>query len=273
MPTKKEKLPFEKPELSVEELSIALYNSNQRLSEVNRQLKESERSRLEMLSNLSHDLRSPVATIRSYIEYLLSFDTIDENETRSILALINNKVLLLDHLMNELLTITTLDAATEDSFNFEPVQIGMFLEEFFYSCMADKKYEERALIMKVPSEFPYISSIDTNMFNRVLDNLFNNALKYSSTGDSIILDAYHKEEEVIISVSDTGIGIEASNLTKIFDRTFMVSNARTPGISKGCGLGLSIVQSIVIKHNGRIWCESQLNEGSTFYIALPCKTK
>lgn len=269
MRLKKQKSLFIKPELTVEELSIALYNVNRKLEKANQQLKESERIRLEMFSNLSHDLRSPITTLRSYVEYLLSFDKLDEKEVFSTLDQMHSKILSLDHLMNELLLIATLDSETEEQFQFEQIQIGMFLEEFFYFCETDKKYSNRKLTLKVPSNFPYYASIDTKMFSRVLDNLFTNSLKYSSSGDTISLDACCLKNEIIISVADTGIGIIKSNLPFIFDRTFMVSDARTPDSSTGCGLGLSIAQSILEKHQGRIWCESEANKGSTFYISLP----
>jgi signal transduction histidine kinase len=269
MRTNKTKRPFEEPDISVEELSIALYHANQKIMAINQQLKESEQHRLEMFSNLSHDLRSPIATIKSSIEYLQSFDHLDEKEVFSTLHLMNTKIQSIDYLMNQLFTITTLDSTVEENLNFEPIQMGMFLEDFFYNCAADTKYTERQLILKVPTHFPYYSSIDPKMIFRALDNLFTNALKYSVANDVIILDAWCNHDEIIISITDTGIGIAPENLSKIFQRTYMVSNARTPETLKGCGLGLSIVKTIVLKHNGRIWCESKLGNGSVFYIALP----
>lgn len=265
----KEKSIFIKPELSVEELSLALFRANQNLSETNKQLQESERLRLELFSNLSHDLRSPISTLRSYVEYLLSFDTLDEKEVTTTLGQMHAKVLTLDHLMNELLLISTLDSNIDGSLNYEGIQIGIYLEDFFYSCQVDKKYSQRELELKVPSNFPYYVSIDPKMFLRVLDNLFTNALKYSSPGAFISLNAEYQNNEIIISVADSGTGIEAAYLDKIFERTFMVSKARTSSNTSGCGLGLSIASSIIKKHKGRIWCESTVGKGSTFYLALP----
>lgn len=265
----KKKSTFRKPELTVEDLSLALYNANIKLTKTNQQLQESEQNRLEMFSNLSHDLRSPITTIQSNVEYLLSLEQLDEQEVITTLNLINSKTLQLDHLMNELLLINTLDTMTKETFDLKPLKIGIFLEDFFYSCEADKKYSKRRMFLDVPHVFPYLVSINPKMMYRVLDNLLINALKYSSNNDNIRLNVSCQQEEIIISITDTGIGISISDLQKIFTRTFMVSESRTPTNNKGCGLGLSIAQSIISKHNGRIWCESTLGKGSTFYISLP----
>lgn len=270
MTNNKDKAIFYKPELSVEELSQALYKANQRLLETNNQLEESERMRLELFANLSHDLRSPISTIRSYVEYLLSFDTLDKEEVISTLSQIHTKLLTLDDLMSDLLFMTTLDSCPKEALSLESVQIGQYLEEFFYSCKEDKKYLDRNLILKIPLSFEYYVNMDTKMFRRVMDNLFTNAQKYSHPGDSILLDASCNGKIVIITVTDTGIGIDEKHIKRIFERTYMVSDARTPDKINRCGLGLSIASSIISKHSGEIWCESILGKGSTFYISLPC---
>lgn len=261
---------FQVPELSVEELTLALYKANHKLSDTILKLKESERMRLELFSNLSHDLRSPITTIRCYVEYLLSFQTLDENEVFLALNQMQDKLLSLDHLMNEILLITTLDSKTKDDLLLTLIPIGSYLEDFFYSCNEDKKYAERNLILQIPDNFNYYVSIDTKLFDRALDNLFTNALKYSKFGDSITLAVYQSEDRIIITVADTGIGIEEKYIKKIFERTYMISDARTPDQTMRYGLGLSIASAIISKHNGEIWCESLPGKGSTFYISLPC---
>ena len=115
--------------------------------------------------------------------------------------------------------------------------------------------------------------MDTDHFYRVLDNLFTNALKYSLEDATITLGAMLSSDKknVIIFVRDTGIGIPASSIQKIFERSYMVSSARTPS-SSGTGLGLSIAKTIIERHNGDIWCESKEGHGSTFYLSLPILT-
>jgi signal transduction histidine kinase len=259
---------FTKPELTVEDLTVALHQANLKLVETNRKLIESEKKRSELLANISHDLRSPITTLRGYVEYLLSFEQLEEQEVFLTLNQMHNKFLSLDYLLNEMLLITSLDSSDE-KFALHPVQIGSYLLDFFNSCKIDKKYAQRRLSLSIPENFPYYVLLSPDMFVRVLDNLFTNALKYSSQNDEIILEAELHGRDVVITVSDTGIGIDHKNLSLIFERTYMISDSRTPEHSKGCGLGLSIAASIMEKHNGKIWCESTLGKGSTFYISLP----
>jgi signal transduction histidine kinase len=262
------KTTFSKPELSVEDLTIALHQANLRLTDANRRLVESEKKRSELFANISHDLRSPITTLQGYVEYLLTFEHLNEEEVFLTLNQMHNKILSLDYLLNEMFLITSLDVA-EERVALRPIQIGRYLLEFFKTCKEDKKYAQRRLSLNIPEDFPYVVLLNLEMFDRVLDNLFTNALKYSSPKDEIILAADLHENEVILSVSDTGIGIDQKYLSLIFERTFMVSDSRTPEQSKGCGLGLSIAASIMEKHNGRIWCASTLRKGSTFYLSLP----
>jgi signal transduction histidine kinase len=259
---------FIRPELTVEDLTIALHQANLKLSESNRRLVESEKKRSELLANISHDLRSPITTLQGYVEYLLTFEKLDAAEVYLILLQMHNKFITLDYLLNEMLLITTLDSPDEKIILI-PIQIRDYLLGFFHSYQSDKKYAKRKLSIIIPDEFPHFVLLDPKMFLSVLDNLYINALKFSSDNDEITLKASIHEKDIIISVSDTGIGIDQKHLTRIFERTYMISDSRTPGESMGCGLGLSIAASIIEKHNGQIWCESTLSKGSTFYLSLP----
>ncbi len=262
------KIAFTKPELTVEDLTIALHQANLKLTETNRKLVESEKKRSELLANISHDLRSPITTLQGYVEYLLTFEKLDEEEVFFTLNQMHNKFLTLDYLLNEILLITSLDSS-EERVTLQPVQIKNYLLEFFNTCISDKKYSQRRLSLKIPELFPHYVLLNPKMFLGVLDNLLVNALKFSSENDEIILGAELQGKDIIISVSDTGIGIDHNYLTLIFERTYMISDSRTPAQSMGCGLGLSIAASTMEKHNGRIWCESTLGNGSTFYLSLP----
>ena len=262
------KIEFEKPELSVEDLAIALHQANRKLTDTNKRLIESERKRYELLSNISHDLRSPISSLRGYVEYLLAFQNLDQEEVHKTLEQMHHRLLSLDYLLNEMLLYTRLESA-ETPIRLKPVQIGPYLKAFFQACRADLRYSQRRLTDRVPDPFPYYTLLDAEMFDRALDNLFTNALKFSSQNDEIILDAAIRNKRILISVKDTGIGIDKKHLSLIFERTYMVSDSRTPQHLKGCGLGLSIVSSIMKKHNGTVHCESTPGKGSTFYLSLP----
>lgn len=266
------KMKFTRPELTVEDLTIALHQANLKLTEANKRLLDSEKKRSELLANISHDLRSPITTLRGYVEYLLSFDQPEHEELLFVLNQMHNKLLSLDNLLNEMFMITSLETS-EDKISLKPYPIEKCLVDFFISCERDKKYADRRLSLEIPDDFPYHVLLNLEMFERVLDNLFTNALKYSKKNDEIHLKASLRGNEIIIAVSDTGIGIAQDMLIRIFERTFMISDSRTPEDTKGCGLGLSIAASIMEKHKGCIWCESTLGVGSTFYLALPICSK
>lgn len=260
---------FETPELSVEELTLALFNANQKLDALNKKLVEEEKERSEFYANISHDLRSPMAAINSSVEYLLSKKSFDEEEVRSVLTILQSRGQFLQNMINDIFMLSALNTSSRP-LQLEEIGIGYFLEDFFYEYDENPKYSERTLTLDVPLTLDSIVKLDPKMMQRVLDNLFSNALKYSDTGDSITLSASEiSNRKVQIIVSDTGIGIATKNLEKIFDRSFMVSKARTPGFQAGAGFGLAIAKSIVEKHDGTIHCESTLGKGSAFIIELP----
>lgn len=260
---------FIPPGLSTEDLSAKLLKAYGELQETNEKLIQEERTRTEMFANISHDLRSPITAIRNGIEYLSSADSIAPEELDTTLHLLHRKVLNLESLINDIFLLTTVEN-TNIPFHFEQLDLGIYLEEFFFSCEADQKFSKRHLILDVPEHFPCIVSIDADRFNRVLDNLFTNALKYSNENASITLSAAISTDKknAIVSVKDTGIGIPADSISKIFERSYTVSSARTPG-SSGTGLGLSIAKIIMERLHGKIWCESKEGSGSTFYLSLP----
>lgn len=259
---------YHKPKLTVDELSAALYVANEELRKKNEELVMMERSRSEMFANISHDLRSPITAIRSAIEYASSLSVLDQEVLLQTFQLITTRIVSLEGLINDIFLMTTLDNRSIE-FDMETVPIGPILEEYFYSCEADVKYQERKLLLDVPERFDVKVKIDTPRMIRVLDNLFTNALKYSSDGDQIELGAKQVEEEIIIWIKDTGMGISNEYIEKIFERCFTISTARTPKSNTGSGLGLAIAKLIIDRHEGRIWCESEVGMGSTFFLALP----
>lgn len=264
----KQKVPFVAPELTVEELTQALYDTSLKLQQSNQELLQAQKEQQEIFTNVSHDLRSPVTAIRNSVEYLLSSEKFDEIETTNILQVVLRRIDFLEHLINDVFFLSAIDS-TLKTFSFESLNMGMLLEDFFFSCCEDKKYSACKLDLNVPAHFPYQVLADGKMLVRVLDNLFTNALKYSNGDLSITLSACIADDTIKISVIDTGIGIAKEHIDKIFERTYMVANSRTPGTDTGCGLGLSIAKSIIDKHNGQIWCESTLGEGSVFSFSLP----
>ena len=265
---------YTKPEISKEQLEYALYEANLSLQKTNAALKEEEEARNTLLSNLSHDLRSPVMALVSAVGYLRSEAFADTPEYLQTIDLMERRLKTLQTMIDDLFLLTKVECPTIPLIT-EEINIGFFLEEFFYSCQADRKYADRHLLLELPDPFPYLVQIDPEKFLRVLDNLFTNALQYSQEGAIIALgSSFHSlspDHGVIeISVRDTGIGIDPEHIPLIFNRSFRVSTSRTPG-KGGSGLGLAIAKGIMERHGGTIHCESQLGKGSCFQITLPGK--
>ncbi len=258
---------FEKPDLSVEELSAELVIANLELSKAHKRLLEEENARTQMFSNISHDLRSPITAIKNAVEMLNTMNSYPVEKVSPLLKIINNRVSVLEQLINDIFLLVSLDNHYLNM-NIEQLPIGFFLEDFFFSRQADECYASRKLLLEVPENLSVCVAADSHQLTRVLDNLFSNALKYSKDNDSICLKAKQEETQIVISVTDTGIGIAPEHIDKIFDRCYIVEQARTPGTSS-TGLGLSICQAIVETFSGKIWCESIPGKGSTFSFSLP----
>lgn len=261
---------FEQPGLTVEELSIALSQSKAELQETYEKLMQTEKNRRELFANISHDLRSPLTALKSTVEYMATMEEYDKAEMTQLIRVMSSRIQTLESLVNESYLLTTLENEAIP-LQYEIVGAGSFLEEFFYSRLADSKYDKRKLVLDIPQEFEYPVRIDPSRFERVLDNLFTNALKYSKDHASIILKAWKQNENIMIQVKDTGIGIPQKSLERIFDRSYQVEQSRTPGINRGSGLGLAIVKLILDRHHADITCESKVGQGSTFTITLPIK--
>lgn len=262
---------FKKPEIqTIEALSAELMMANQLLNEANKQLQDSERQRSEMIANISHDLRAPITAIRNTIDYLRSGHTISADDYQSALLLLDKRTASLEHLIQEFFLLVSIDNHKK-VFHQTDIDAGPFLEEYFFSALADSKYDDRELLLEVDEHLKAFIFIEPESFIRVLDNLFTNALKYSHQGATIALGTVRNDQTLDIYIRDTGIGIPEDSIHKVFDRSYTVSDSRTPEDVSGCGLGLAIVKSIVEQQKGHISCESKLNVGSTFTISLPCK--
>ncbi len=265
-----EKKKYTKPKtITREELERALLEANDELSRANEKLNRQSRERTELFRNLSHDLRAPMTALVSTVGLLREKKNMGEEEYMELLDLMDRRLKNLNAIMDEIFLLGQMENP-ELQLKLERIDASVLLEEFYYSCEADIKYAERKLELSLPDELHCMICVDPQKIVRVLDNLFTNALRYSQIGDAITLEAKEAEKgKLRISVKDTGMGISAEDLQHIFERSYRADRSRTPG-DGGHGLGLAIAKSIVERHDGRIWCESELNKGSSFYLELPC---
>ncbi len=235
------------------------------LSEAHAKLKEYDANRTKFLSNVSHELRTPLSSIRSYSEILLTYDDIDNDTSREFIQIINTESERLSNLVNEVLDLMKLESGKKE-LNICPVSPALLIEESgkVIRPMADDK--GLSLVLDVRDDLPEVNA-DRNQIIQVLINLLNNAVKFTQVG-SIKVGAAREENFIRFFVADTGEGIFPEEKEAIFNEFFRISEI-AQNRPKGSGLGLTISKKIVEFHGGRIWVESALGAGSTFYFTLP----
>lgn len=267
------KIPFEQPSIeseTAESLSAKLLLVSSQLMEANKELKRMELERREMLANISHDLRAPITAIRSATDYLTSGSVLSEEDYRSCLSLIDKRTRFLEEIIQDMYYLFCVED-TSKSLNLQTVDAAFFFEEYFYDAIVDTRYDNHDMKLDISSDLSSQIAIDIPRIVRVLDNLFTNAVKYSFPESSITLKVTQlpSENYILVSVIDNGIGIPKEAIPHIFNRTYTVSSARTPNSNTGSGLGLSIVKTIVERHEGNVFCESEEGKGSCFSFTLP----
>ena len=242
------------------------------LHDVTSQQKE-ERERKQFVSNVSHELRTPLTSVHSYVEALSDGAWKDKDIAPQFLTVIQNETNRMIRMINDLLSLSRMDSGTT-KLNLEYVNIK---ELFNYILnrfdMIIKKDENDQNSKKYTIESYFTDKdlwveIDTDKFTQVIDNIMNNAIKYSPDGGVITTRLLETHNHVILSISDQGLGIPRKDLGRIFDRFFRVDKARSRK-QGGTGLGLAISKEVINLLGGQIWVDSIEGQGSTFYISLP----
>ncbi|MDN7036877.1 cell wall metabolism sensor histidine kinase WalK [Lactiplantibacillus plantarum] len=230
-----------------------------------------DNDRKQFVSNVSHELRTPLTSLRSYIEALSDGAWKDPEVAPGFLKVTQEETDRMIRMINELLSLSRMDSGTT-RVDMELVNINeMFNYVLDRFDMILKKDDNPAKYYTIKREFTKRDlwvEIDTDKFTQVLDNIMNNAIKYSPDGGVVICRLLETHNQVIISISDQGLGIPRADLGHVFDRFFRVDKARSRA-QGGTGLGLAISKEVVQMLGGRIWVDSVEGKGSTFYISLP----
>ena len=236
-----------------------------------------ERIRADFVANVSHELRTPLTTIRGYAETLLSEDATRTKTQEQFVVKILNHASRLSRLVSDLLELSRLESGDVE-LKRTPCHLNTFYEPIL--DVFEPVLEESELVLKweIPESLPKIS-VDQQLFMQVLVNLIDNAIKYTPDGGTITISAEIRtneafegsnitSEEIIVHIQDTGIGIPMESQPRVFERFYRVDKGRAREMG-GTGLGLAITKHIVLCHNGQIWLESSLGEGSVFHVAIP----
>jgi len=229
-------------------------------------LKELEKIRQDFVANVSHELRTPLTTIKGYAETLLD-GALKEEVASQFVQVIKRHSDRLEKIVEDLLILSKIESK-EFQIKMESLSISDLIGDvldFLKEPLNKKKIS--VSVDEIPPTLLVYG--DRQYLEQVLINILDNAIKYGHERGRIVISASERDQrEVEISVKDDGIGIPKEDLLRVFERFYRVDKGRSQELG-GTGLGLSIVKHIVQAHGGRVWAESQLGEGSTFYFTLP----
>lgn len=258
-------LPSENDEIG--RLSTAFNQMAQRINTQMHELERNDQQRREMLANVSHDLRTPLASLQGYLETLLmKKQSLSAEEKRSYLEIAAQQSARLSKLVRKLFELSKLESTNAD---IAPEQFALpelaqdVVQKF--DLAASKK--QVTLKTQFNGTLPLVYA-DIGLIERVLENLIENALRYTQAGGSIVVNLASSLDHVTVEVSDTGCGIEAQHLERIFDRFYRTEKSRHDA-SDSAGLGLAIVKRILELHHTEITVNSAPGQGTTFSFQLP----
>jgi signal transduction histidine kinase len=230
-------------------------------------LKKTDQLRRELVSNVSHDLRTPLASMHGYVETLLiKNDELSPETRREYLEIAQKHTKRLGELIGDLFELSKLDSA-----NIHPEVEAFSLAELLHDIVHEYELDAQKLNVRLAIEAPNDPAIvyaDIGLMQRVLENLIRNALKFTPAGGSISIRLDQKPGAVAVAVADTGCGIPEEDLEHVFERFYRAENA-TQTRTNNSGLGLAIVRKILDLHGSRISVNSQVDVGTCFAFDLP----
>jgi len=228
--------------------------------------KRMEQMRSEFMSNVSHELRTPLTSIRGFVETLQDSGTDDPEMTRHFLEIIATETARLSNLVDDLLDLSRIEERRVVH-RWQREDIGTLVDQVLTVCGSRAEDKQIAVKANLQPRLPRLFG-DPDLLAQVFINLVDNAIKYTPEGGTITISAQVEGDEIRIDVADSGVGIPAENLPRVFERFYRVEKARTRGAG-GTGLGLAIVKHIVKGHGGRVDVKSVVGKGTVFSVFLP----
>ena len=234
-------------------------------------LRRLEAVRRDFVANVSHELKTPITSIKGFVETLLDGAMHDPQESERFLRIVQRQADRLHAIVEDLLNLSRIERDTETGdIALEAGAVRAVLAAAVQSC----ETQARARKIRIESECDpgLTASINAALLEQAVINLLDNALKYSPEGSAIRVDAARQAGSIVIRVADRGQGIEAKHLPRLFERFYRVDKARSRNLG-GTGLGLAIVKHIAQAHRGQVSVESTPGEGSTFSIRIPAEPR
>jgi two-component system OmpR family sensor kinase len=247
----------------IDRLGSTFTQMAERIQDQMEELKSSDALRRELVANVSHDLRTPLATLQGYIEtLLLKDDTFSPEERRNYLNIAIRHCERLSKLVGELIELAKLESL-EVSVKKEPFNLGELVQDVIQKFKLRAEEKQVSIESSKEEGLPFVHA-DIGLIERVLENLIENAVHYTHEGGSVSVTLRPVDDEISVLVSDTGVGIPEDELPHIFDRFYRLEDG--PGHS---GLGLAIAKRIIELHDRSLGVKSELNKGTTLSFMLP----
>lgn len=245
------------------ELYNAFYDMRMKLKE-NRKINEMQiYERKVMLANISHDIKTPLTSVKGYIEAIMDGVAVTRDKLDKYLGIIYKKTAVIEEMINNMSDLSMLELS-KVKLNFEYGDVGEFIRSIADEYNSENKYVD----IKCLFSGKMIIKADFMMLRRVFSNIIGNSIKYRKYDKcSIDINIRERNEGYVISLADNGIGIESTDIENVFDIFYRADPARTPNI-KGSGLGLAIAREIVEQHGGKIWLQSEKDKGTSAFIFL-----
>ncbi len=250
----------------IAQLGTAFNGMTERLEAAFQRQDDLEQARRHLVAAVSHDLRTPLATMKAVIESIEDGVVSDAETVRRYLRTVQAEISYLSQLIDDLFELSQIDSGVLE-LRLEPSNIGDLVSDTLVALSAQAQQKRLTLKGEVDEALPAVA-IDSSRMQRVLFNLVQNALRHTPADGTILVRARDTGPELQVIVEDTGEGIDPEELPRVFERFHRGNRARSRD-DGGSGLGLSIARGIVELHGGRIWAESALGQGSTFTFALP----
>jgi two-component system phosphate regulon sensor histidine kinase PhoR len=232
-------------------------------------LQKLEVVRKEFAANVSHELKTPITSIKGFVETLLDGKLNDKEETERFLRIIAQQTERLNAIVDDLLSLARLEQSIErEEVRLSQNELLPVLQAAVKACAESATTKNITLHLECPIDLQ--AECNPQLLEQAVVNLIDNALKYSESESEIRTQATLREGEVVISVQDRGCGIEEQHLPRLFERFYRVDKARSRELG-GTGLGLAIVKHIALSHEGCVDVQSYPGEGSVFTIRFPVK--
>ena len=230
------------------------------------ELRDLQTMRRELVGNISHEFRTPLAGIKAMVETLRDGAVNDKEIAKDFLVRIEGEVDRLTHMVAELTELSRIETG-KAHLKLEPLNLNLLIDEVVTQLRPQAERQQLSISKEPAADLPSVHA-DKERIRQVIVNIIHNAIKFTHPGGRITVTTRRLDESVAVDITDTGIGIANDDLPRIFERFYKADRARSRG---GTGMGLAIAKHIVEAHGGNIWAESEEGKGSTFTFSLPLR--